>query len=122
MTSDAELKRMGLATLKIEGELQDWETGNPLTPAQAAAYETRKRVRYQALQEFEEAMQNIPDVLTPSWFAFHYQLADQADERGAITFLRRLLLWRLASGNVEHPKECAAIVMPEGEKRYSAGW
>ena len=112
----------GLATIKAEGGYRDFETGNPLTPEQIAAYEARRARRHQAMHDFEAAVATLPDVITPSWLAPRYQLAQAADERGATTWLRRLVLWRMANGKIEHSQECAAIVMPEGEKAYSSGW
>ena len=121
MNDDTE-PAFGLATIKAEGGYRDFETGNPLTLEQIAAYEAVRARRHQAMRDFETAVATLPDVIAPSWLAACYQLAEAADEREATTWLRRLVLWRTASGKIEHPQECAAIVMPEGEKAYSSGW
>ncbi len=114
---------MGLAQLKLEGTLQDYETGEVITdPERIAAYRADAQRRLDATKAFEKAVAMVPEVLTPSWVATRYAMAEATDERGSITYLRRLVLWRMASGKIEHPQECAAIVMPEGEEPYSVGW
>ena len=112
----------GLATIKAEGECSDFESGNPLTPEQIAAYKASQARIAAARHDFETAVEILPAMLTPSWLAARYQLAEAPHERSAITWLRRLVLGRMASGRIKHPQECAAIVMPEGEKPYSSGW
>lgn len=114
---------MGLAILKEEGTLKDFDTGETITdPARIAAHRAAIRCRVEAMEDFEKAVAAVPDVLTPAWIGARYALAEAADERNAVTYLRRLVLWRMASGKIEHPDECARIVMPEGETPFSVGW
>lgn len=115
-------KFLGLATLKEEGAECSFDSAFPETAKQKAARRAAEKRAYQALRDFEAAMKRVPKVLKPSWVAAQYDLAEHAHERNAITYLRRLVLWRMASGQIEHPQECASIVMPEGEEPYSTGW
>ncbi len=112
---------MGLATLKEEGNEAPFDPAFKETPEQAIARKAAADRRWAAYKEFRKHVKRLPKVLTPAWLGARYALAEESGERDQITYLRRLVLWRMASGKIEHPQECAAIVMPEGETPYEEG-
>ena len=113
---------LGLASLKVEGAETPFDAAFPETADQKAVRKKTEAQARTARAEFEQGVANMPNVLTPGWVATQYRLAEIGGSREAITYLRRLVLWRTAAGMIKQPDMCARIVMPEDEKPYSDGW
>lgn len=114
---------LGLAKLKVEGELTTFDPeAPPLTDEDIAAYKAAQEASVKAMESFETAMRSIPTMIDPKWLAAQYALALDIDTREPITYLRRLVLWRIANGGVLDADQCAKIVMPDLEESFSIGW
>ena len=110
------IRSMGLAPLKREGGMVNFETGKEATHAERTAYEAVRSARLKASSEFDRlAAAGCGDILRPKWLFVMYQLATEAEDRDYITWLRRLVLRKMASGEIEDLQRCAAIVMPIDE-------
>lgn len=101
------MQYLGIAELKVEGQPTNFDPSYVSTPKNDAE-RARLAKEYDA---YLDVMRSIPDVLTPEWLRVAVDLSTQQNPRNGITYLRRLLLFRMATKAVIMADECAKIVM-----------
>ncbi len=119
-------KTFGLAPLKIEGELQDYETGRRATAEERTAYQQRQAQQLQAMQKFERNMQEFAgDLITRSWILDQLAIIERLhshNARHATSYLKDLFLYHIAEGMISDLSACAKEIADERPDPFSWGW
>ena len=119
-------KTFGLAPLKIEGELQHYETGRIATAEERTAYEQRQAQQLQAMQKFEHNMHEFAgDLVTRSWILNQLAIIEMLhshNARVATSYLKDMVLYHIAEGKISDPSACAKEIADERPDPFSWGW
>ena len=110
-----DLRKLQMPVLKRV--VVDMETGRELEGEELAAYEAKEAAEsarhIEAMHQFEQNMGAIPERINPVWLAEQVSIAKTTGKDDPMTFLRDLVLLRIADDQISDARVCATLVAPD---------